>query len=180
MDSKPRLIAVIIATLVVQAGVYGGFTFYAQQLKRAGERERQAQHSQWTAEDQQREQAHQQAVGAKFGVSPVDRAVNDPGVDILGVLKVLAGQGLPKAAVATAGVDRFTEFSIYLKVISQPTAEQRAAYLRQILTRINPAYVFQVAFVEEAGPTIAAEQSCLLQINDWARASDATIARTCF
>ena len=180
MDSKPRLIAVIVATLVVQAGVYGGFSFYEQQLKKAGERERQARHHQWTAEDQQREQAHQQAVGAKFGADPVDRAVNDPAVDILGVLQALAGQGLPKAAVVTGGVDRFTEFSIYLKVISQLPAEQRAAYLRQILARINPAYVFQVVFVEEDGHAIVAEQSCIAQVKNWARASDATIEKICF
>jgi len=180
MDPMPRLIAVIVATLVVHAGVFGGFHFYEQRLKQARARATLAQQGKWHNEDQQRERDQKQAVDAKFGNNAVDRVVNDPAVDILGLLKVLAGQDLPKTAQVTVGVERFTEFSIYLKTISALPSEQRVAYLRKVLSRINPAYVFQVAFVEEDGPTMAAEQSCLLQIKDWARASDAAIARACF
>ncbi len=180
MDALPKLTALLAATLVLHAGVYGGFRLYAQHQKKAQARASQAEQNKWHYEEQQRERALRQALDAKFGGNAVDRAVNNPAVDILGVLKVLAGRDLPKAAVATVGVDRFTEFSIYLKSISPLSNERKAAYLRQVLSRINPAYVFQVAFVEEDGPTTTAEQSCLLQIKDWARASDAAISKACF
>jgi len=180
MEPLPKLIALIVATLVIHAGVYGGAHFYEQRLKKAHARESQVRQAKWTQEDQTREREFKQAQAAKFGGNAVDQAVNDPGVDILRLLKALAGHDLPKAAVVTVEVDRFTEFSVYLKTISEFPAAQKVAYLRQILSRINPAYVFQVAFVEEEGPTITAEQSCLLQIKDWARVSDAAISRACF
>lgn len=180
MDPLPKLIALIVAALVIHAGVYGGARFYEQRQKQAHARESQKRQTKWTQEDQIRERELKKAVAAKFGGNGVEQAVNDPGVDIMRLLEVLAGHDLPKAAVATVEVDRFTEYSVYLRTISELPAAQRVAYLRQVLSRINPAYLLQVAFVEEDGPTATAEQPCLGEIKDWNRASDAAISKACF
>lgn len=180
MESWPRLLTLIAATLVLQAAIFLGFHYYEQSLKQNSIRQSAARHSQWKREDQEREKKLERAMNEQYGRTPEERVYNNPAINLKQLLSFFAKRNLPKACEASAGVDRFTEFSVYLKCVSLPAKEVRAQYLRGILAWVDPAYVFQVAFIEEDGPILAAEQPCLLKVKNWSSARDSEILRACF
>ena len=180
MESWSRLMAAAAATLVLHAVIFLGFHYYEQSLKQTSARESAARHNLRKREDQEREKKLQQALNEKYGHTPEERAYYNPAVDLERLLTVVAQKVMPKACEASVGVERFTEFSVYLKCVRLPAKELRAQYLRTILAWVDPAYVFQVAFIEEDGPTIVAEQPCLLKVKNWSSARDSEIIRACF
>lgn len=180
MVSWSRVILLVVVTLVLQVAIFVGFHYWEQSLKQNHRREREARLAQWQKEDQEREKKLERAKNEQYGRTPEERAYYNPQVDILQLLSFFAKRNLPKACEADAEVDRFTEFSVFLKCVSLPSADIRAQYLRQILSWVNPQYIFQVAFVEEDGPTIVAEPSCLLKVRNWAAAKNSEIIRACF
>jgi len=180
VESWSRRMVVAAATLVLHLVIFLGFHYYEQSLKQTYTRESQARHRQWKREDQEREKKLQQAMNEQYGRAPEERVYHNPAMDLKQLLSFFAQRNLPKACEASAGVDRFTEFSVYLKCVRPPAKEVRTQYLRSILAWVDPAYVFQVAFIEEDGPTIVAEQPCLLKVKNWSSARDSEIIRACF
>ena len=180
MKSLTQILVTIVVTLVLHAGAYAGFHFYENQLAKSHVIEVQGLQSQWAKEDQQRDQERRKTLDQSYGASPVERKFYNPEVGIAEFLGFLAKQYAPRTTTASAEVDRFTEFSVYLVAIQMPSLEERAEYLKSIFSWVDPAQVFQVVFVEEDGPIAVAEQSCLLQIKNWPQTSHAKIAQACF
>ena len=181
MDAKQiqRLVMVALGAAVLHLVIAIGFLGSRTHMRNSQVRTLNALKDQWREEDAERKDKQEEELQAKYGTTKLDRIAYDPRMDIRLVLEKLCRAALPAEYDLKVSVDRFTEFRIFVNVYNMPQTYVLVKYMREIFSRVDPRFVYQVVFTDEDNFWII-DQGQLRNVGDWKTPGDDRIMKYCF
>jgi len=173
-----RLVLVVVGCLVMHFALAIGF-----QIQRGGARddmksELQALEVKWEEEDKAKREQQESELSEKYGTNQLDRIALDPRMNIqLALVKMF------KALVDTeykveVTPERFTEFRVVVSTANLPEPVKLAAVLKEALSRIDPALVYEIVFTD--GDRVYIVEPYQFRSLDWKTASIEQVMAVCF
>jgi hypothetical protein len=181
MDTKQlqKLALIVLGAAVIHLVVAIGFLWVKNRSGESHKRELATLQEKWAEEDADRRSKQEEELVAKYGTTKTDRIAFDPRMDIKLVLQKLFQAVMPPEYTIKVEVDRFTEFSVSVNVYNMPESTTLAAYLKEIFSRVDPRFAYQVMFYDEERFWII-DQGQLTNVRDWQSASVEDVKKYCF
>ncbi|HUT53048.1 MAG TPA: hypothetical protein VM658_06630 [bacterium] len=181
MDTKQiqQLALVLLGAAVLHLFIAIGFLWSRNHMGGGQDQTIATLKDQWREEDAERRSEQEDELQSKYGTTKIDRIAFDPRMDIKLVLEKLCRAVMPNEYDIRVTVDRFTEFRIFVNTYNMPQTNVLAGYLKDIFSRVDPRYVYQVTFTDEDNFWII-DQAQLLRVGDWKSAGDDEIKKYCF
>lgn len=175
---KSKMIIAVVGALVLHLFVAVGFLMSKNSAIDDYRMKTDDMKRTWEIEDYKRQEVQEEELVTKYGTTKLDRVSYDPRLSIKLVLDKLLKEMLPVHFQYSVSVDRFTEFKIYIKSGMLPDKSVLADYLKQMFTRVNPEYVYQIVFTD-GEKYFVIHRDDIFKVGNWHNAERKTIYRYC-